>query len=173
MDWGLKLALESNIYQHPGSAGQFPPPLQGGGGGGTFDGMEVIDAKIAAAEARTDAKFAEMIGELKALRTDLHHMPSTTAMIGTMGGFTALAISILLAVSALSGQMFGIGMDAQQVSDRAVQSAAQRVQPQIDALASSNRDLDRKIDDLIRAIQEPKMRGNGGDVPAPYVDPSK
>lgn len=39
----------------------------------TFDNMSddaIVDAKIAAAEARTDAKFAEMMGELKASRAE-------------------------------------------------------------------------------------------------------
>ncbi|CAM3518715.1 hypothetical protein G6L26_007540 [Agrobacterium radiobacter] len=158
--------MAAEIHNLHGDAGQISPPLQQGGGGGTFDNMDIVDAKIAAAEARTDAKFAEMMGELKAMRTDLSHMPSTITMIGTMGAFTGVMITVVLALFALSGQMFGIGMDAQQVSERAVQTASDRLQPKIDNLAESNRDMNAKMDAIIRGLND-RMMGSG-ETPAPY-----
>lgn len=152
--------MAAEIHNLHGDAGQISPPLQQGGGGGTFDNMDIVDAKIAAAEARTDAKFAEMMGELKAMRTDLSHMPSTITMIGTMGAFTGVMITVVLALFALSGQMFGIGMDAQQVSERAVQTASDRLQPKIDNLAESNRDMNAKMDAIIRGLND-RMMGSG------------
>ncbi|MFK3847898.1 hypothetical protein ACI2J5_00160 [Agrobacterium pusense] len=160
----------NNVTPFRGIKGNSAVPLQGGGGGGTFDGMEVVDAKIAAAEARTDAKFAEMMGELKAMRADLSHMPSTITMIGTIGAFTGVMISIVLALFALSGQMFGIGMDAQQVSERAVQTASDRIQPKINDLAESNRDMSAKMDALIRGLND-RMMGSG-EMPTPYKPPN-
>ena len=143
--WGLSVAYENNIYPHPGSAGQFPPTLQQGGGGGTYDGMDLVDAKIAAAEARTDAKFAEVLGELKAMRVEMSHGPSTWSMVATMGGFTAATIAIVLAALAYGGQMFGVGMDAQQVSERAVQAVQKANQPLQD-------DVRRIAEELSKAL---------------------
>lgn len=140
------------------------PHLKHGGGGGTFDGMDVIDAKIAAAEARTDTKFAEVIGELKAMRTELAHMPSTWTMVGTIGAFTAAASGLLIAVLALSSQMLGIGMDAQQVSERSASSAIERVQPQIDTLNANYVGMNSKLDQVLTAIGNTKLPN---DVDAP------
>lgn len=56
----------------PAASGPPPPPLPPGGGGGTSGGMnEIIDAKIAASEARTDANFARLVGKLDLLAADL------------------------------------------------------------------------------------------------------
>lgn len=113
-----------------------------------MDGMEIVDAKIAAAEARTDAKFAEVMGELKAMRVEMAHAPSTWSMVATMGGFTAATIAIVLAALAYGGQMFGIGMDAQQVSERAVQAVQKANQPLQDDVRRIAEELSRALPDF-------------------------
>lgn len=121
--------------------------LKGGGGGGTFEGMEVVDAKIAAAEARTDTKFAELLGELRLINQQIDHVEKSTGglrstVIGTGIGVVAVAIAVM----AYGAQWFGIGMDAQQVSERAAQSALEKVQPQMQS-------LDGKLDQLLQATR--------------------
>ncbi|TKV76722.1 hypothetical protein [Rhizobium sp. AU243] len=141
---------------------------------GISESMETVDAKIAAAEARTDTKFAELLGELRLINQRMEHVErSTSGMRSTVIGTGIGVVAVVIAIMAYGAQWFGLGMDAQQVAERAVQGAAQQVQPQIDALASSSKDLDGKLNLIIRALGEPKMLGNGGDIPAPYKEPSK
>ena len=94
------------------------PPLQSGGGGSTFDGMEaLIDAKVAAAEARTDTKFAEVLGELKAIKASTSGLKTTVILTG-IG-----AIAVVVAIIAYGGSMFGTGLSV----DTIAQHAAERV----------------------------------------------
>lgn len=132
--------------------------LQDGGRDGTSDNMDVIDAKIAAAEARTDAKFAEMIGQLSTMRAEINgrldtmnaraeHVEKSTAGIKTTVIVTAIAaLGLTVAIMAFGSQWFGLGMDAQQISQRAAQSAVDSSKARID-------DLDRKLDQLLQATR--------------------
>jgi len=77
--------------------------LKTGGGGGTFDGMDpgtkdYIDAKTEATRAQNDARFAEVLGEMKAIGARVDVMGATLGAeisklrsdIGTeIGGLTA------------------------------------------------------------------------------------
>ena len=82
--------------------------LKHGGGGGTSGGMDAIDAKIAAAEARTDTKFAELRGDLKDFATKRTVWSGVASVIGAV----VAAISLLLAILAFSGSRFDSGMSA-------------------------------------------------------------
>lgn len=79
--------------------------LKQGGGGGMSGGMDTVDAKIAAAEARTDTKFAELRGDLKDFATK-----------GTVWGAVASGVvailGVLVGLIAFGGDRFdaGIGM---------------------------------------------------------------
>lgn len=75
--------------------------LKPGGGGGTLPPMETVDAKIAAAEARTDTKFAELRGDLKDF-----------ASKGTVWGAMATAVAVILAALAFAGDRFDAGVGA-------------------------------------------------------------
>jgi hypothetical protein len=75
--------------------------LKSGGPGGTSGGMDVIDSKIAAAEARTDTKFAELRGDLAKFATK-----------GTVWGAVGTAVALLLAVAAFGGDRFDAGMSS-------------------------------------------------------------
>ena len=82
------------------------------GGGGTLPPVDVIDAKIAAAEARTDTKFAELRGDMAErfgrLDAELAKKPSTGALVGT-----AIAIvAVLLAALAFAANRFDAGVSA-------------------------------------------------------------
>ncbi|MNE73901.1 hypothetical protein D3C80_1699380 [compost metagenome] len=85
-----------------------------------------------------------------------------STVIGTGIGVVAVVIAIM----AYGAQWFGLGMDAQQVAERAAQSSSQRIQPQIDGLASSNTELNAKIDTLLKSLND-RMMGSG-ETPAPY-----
>lgn len=132
--------------------------LKFGGGGGTFDSMDLVDAKIAASEARTDAKFSEMIGQLSTMRAELggkldtmnarsEHVEKSTAGIKTTVIVTAIAaLGLTVAIMAFGSQWFGLGMDAQQISQRSAQTAIDSSKARID-------DLDKKLDQLIQVTR--------------------
>lgn len=104
-------------------------------GGGTSGGMDVVDAKIAAAEARTDTKFAEVVGELRLIERSTSGLKATIIVTG---------ISVVALVAAILGwgtSMFGTGMDAQTVADRAATSVEQRLSAQLQTTAARYEEL--------------------------------
>lgn len=110
-----------------------PPVLKHGGGGGTSNGMETVDAKIAAAEARTDTKFAELRGDLAKFATK-----------GTVWGAMATALGIVLATASLAGNRFDAGMSVR--SSLEAVSAGQKVR---------DAEQDRKLDEILRRLPAP------------------
>lgn len=104
--------------------------LHSGGGGGTSGGMDTVDAKIAAAEARTDTKFAELRADLKDFATK-----------GTVWGAMGTAVALILAAVAFAGDRFdaGVGM-----SDK-IAEQAERDAKQDRAVTDMNSKLDRII----------------------------
>lgn len=115
--------------------------LKSADGGGTLPPMETVDAKIAAAEARTDAKFAELRGglssdfaDLKAeIKTELASKPGTATLIGTLAATAALILGAL----AYGGDrlQMGIGLADQR------QAQLQR-----------DNEQDRKFDEILKRL---------------------
>lgn len=136
--------------------------------GTSMEHMETVDAKITAAEARTDTKFAELLGELKLMNQRLDHVErSTSGMKSTVIGTGIGVVAIVIAVMAYGAQWFGLGMDAQQVSERAVSAAVDKIQPQINAASKANSDLDTKIDVMMKAISAIQPSGSQIQPPRP------
>jgi hypothetical protein len=114
--------------------------LKGGGGGGTSGGMDtaLIDAKVAASEARTDSKFARLDGKIDLLverSTDARTEARATrrTVIGTGLSIAAL----LIAIFALYTSSFTLGSrisdvaraEARQTYDQLQARDAQRALP--------------------------------------------
>ena len=108
--------------------------LKHGGSGGTFGGMDNVDAKIAAAEARVDTKFAELRGDLAKFATK----ETVWAAAGTVGG-TILAV--LLAVAAFGGDRFDAGMSSQSAVAALAQEQRNRDEAQ-----------DKKFDEILARL---------------------
>jgi hypothetical protein len=112
--------------------------LKKGGPGGTSGGMDTVDSKIAAAEARTDTKFAELRGDLAKFATK----GTVWAAAGTLGG-TILAV--LLAVLAFGGDRFDAGM-----------SASSAVAPFVAAQRERDAAQDKKLDEILSRLPPAK-----------------
>lgn len=115
--------------------------LKQGGGGGMSGGMDTVDAKIAAAEARTDTKFAELRGDLNAqfgeIKTQLASKAGTGTVIGTgLGLFAAVA-----ALIAFGGDRFDAGLGMSDVR----QAQLERDQRQ-----------DAKLDEILKRLPPAK-----------------
>lgn len=96
--------------------------------------MDTVDAKIAAAEARTDTKFAELRADLKDFATK-----------STVWQAAATIIAVVLAAIAFGGDRFdaGIGMaDTQQKQlqrDQQQDQAVQRMEGKLDQLIAAQK----------------------------------
>jgi hypothetical protein len=117
-----------------------PTPLHGGGGGGTFDGMSIVDAKIAAAEARTDTKFAELVGELRVIERSTNGIKATTVLTGIS------VVAVVAAILSWGTAMFGTGMDAQTVADRAAVSVEMRMTEQLQTSIARYEEMTTRLD---------------------------
>lgn len=106
--------------------------LKTGGGGGTSDGMDAVDAKIAASEARTDTKFAELRGDLKDF-----------AKKSTVWQAAATIIAVVLAAIAFGGDRFDAGMGvgdmkaAQVERDQKQDQAVQSIESKLDQIIAA------------------------------------
>lgn len=119
-----------------------------GGGGPTSTGMEAVDAKIAAAEARTDTKFAQVLARLDAIEKSTHGMKTTVIL-------TAIAaVGLVVAVMGWGNQMLGTGMNVQAISDHSAQNAIAQTQPKFDAIDKQFTDLNTRFSTLIEAVQK-------------------
>jgi len=98
---------------------------------------EEIDAKIAVSEARGDTKFAELLGEIKAMRADItgqfgvltarveHVERSTSGLKAIIVGTGIAAVGVVIAVLAFGDQLFGLGIGASDIANAAAQKAIQ------------------------------------------------
>lgn len=121
----------------PSAPRETEPTLYGGGGGGTYGGMDAVDAKIAASEARTDTKFAE-------LRGDLGKFATTGAVWAAAGTAIATILGVLLAVMAFGGDRFDAGM-----------SAGGAVAPIVEQQKARDAAQDEKLDEILRRLPQP------------------
>jgi hypothetical protein len=117
-----------------GERGIPDPHLNFGSGDGTLPPMDTVDAKIAAVEARTDTKFAELRGDLKDFATK-----------STVWRGVAVVIATLLAAMAFGGDRFdaGIGMadvrQAQMQKDADQDKTVHEINGKLDQLIAAQR----------------------------------
>jgi hypothetical protein len=139
--------FEAEIARIEAGSNPFPLdelPLKNADGSGTSPDVEIVDAKIAAAEARTDTKFAELRTDLAkdfgALSTQLASKPGTGTLIGT----AVAIVGILLAALSYGGDRLAMGVG---LADSR-QEQLKRDQEQDTATKAT----DRKLDELLRRI---------------------
>lgn len=124
-------------------------PLNHGGGGGTSDGMDTVDAKIAAAEARTDTKFAQLRGDLNVqfgeVKTQLASKAGTGAMIATVVGTGLGLLAAVLSMLALGANRFDAGMTVRSAIESGLTESNKRDDAQ-----------DAKLDEILKRLPPPK-----------------
>jgi hypothetical protein len=125
-----QLALVRNLKQQNVALESENHALKSGGPGGTSGGMDVTDAKIAAAEARVDTKFAELKGALNQFATK-----------NTVWGAVGTAVAIGLAVAAFGGDRFDGGMGVSGI-----------VQPIVSAQTKRDEAQDKKLDEILSRL---------------------
>ena len=113
-------------------------PLKDGDGSGTSGGMDTVDAKIAAAEARTDTKFAELRGDLKDFATK-------TTVWQAVGTIIVSVLGVLLAVLAFGGDRFDGGLSVGGIISQVQGEQKARDQAQ-----------DAKLDEILKRLPPPK-----------------
>lgn len=122
--------------------------LKTGGGDGTSGDMSLVDAKIAAAEARTDTKFAQVLARLDAIEK------STSGLRLNVWLAAATALGLGIAAMAFGASQFGNGV---MVTSAAVQDAAEAKRLSQENTAELKR-LSDQIQSFIQAFQpEPKQ----------------
>jgi hypothetical protein len=102
---------------------------------------EEVDAKLETVEARTDAKFAQLIGEfdtkLAGLRGDMLEIKASlaplaglksTIVITSISSVIALA-ALLLGLLAYGGDRFGAGIEMSTVANEAARRAVEQALP--------------------------------------------
>jgi hypothetical protein len=143
-----KLAAWKKMQADAAQQIEILPASTFGGGGPTSTGMDAVEAKIAAAEARTDTKFAQVLGELRAIEKSTAGIKTTVVVTGIA------AVALVVAIFGWGNQMFGTGMDVQSISDHSAKNALQQVQPKFDAIDAQFADLNAKIGTVLEAIQK-------------------
>lgn len=119
--------------------------LKGGDGGGTFNDMDVVDAKIAAAEARTDTKFVELGRALDKLATKDDVAASQTATRNSVWTAIGVALGIILAVLAFAANRFDAGV-----------SAGGAIAPYVAAQQQRDHSQDAKLDEILKRLPPTK-----------------
>lgn len=120
--------------------------LKFGDGDGTSGGMDVLDAKIAAAEARTDTKFAALTGKLDLMNSRLDGIKDATSGLSFNTWLAAgSAVGVVLAAMAIGVSQFGNGV---MVTTAAVNDAAEAKRVSL----QNAEDLKKVADDLARLV---------------------
>ena len=115
--------------------------LNMGGGGGTLPPMDAVDAKIAAAEARTDTKFAELRADLRGLPNKAEMHADASSLRNNVWGAALTALAITLAVVAFGGDRFDAGM-----------GAGSAVAPIVEQQKARDAAQDKKLDEILSRL---------------------
>ncbi|MBW6531903.1 hypothetical protein KZ820_14270 [Sphingomonas sp. RRHST34] len=102
--------------------------------------MDAVDAKVAAAEARTDTKFAELRRDMDSFAT------RSTVWKGVASTIAAIvtAVGVILAVIAFGGDRFDAGM-----------SAGGSIAPIVEQQKARDAAQDEKLDEILRRLPQP------------------
>lgn len=96
-----------------------------------FVSRDALESKIEAVEARADARFERIMGELRTanaeLRGDIQAVGARTLDKYTAAGIAIGMVALIYALLAYGGDMFGLGISVKQVAHEAAMEAASQV----------------------------------------------
>lgn len=125
----------SQLADHPRFPGK---PLETSGDGGDSTGMDVVDAKIAAAEARSQTALAGAMGEVRAefakINARLDGLPTRGTVYGAVLTAALTVVALLIAAVALGNDMLARGFTASEVAQAAAERALERQAAQVQAV---------------------------------------
>lgn len=140
----LRQALRANEQALDAAETQHGAPLKTGGGGGTSSYMEpaskeYVDLKTALTSAQNDARFAEVLAEMKALGDAIRGKPSTWQMVGAVFAGAATILGVLLAALSFGGDRFdgGVGLADQRQEQLQRDADQDAIIKRLDALLAS------------------------------------
>ncbi|WP_420960063.1 hypothetical protein [Brucella sp. IR073] len=130
--------------------------------------MSEVDAKIAASEARTDTKFAQVMGEFRLLnqrfdhfdqrlgkveqRLDHHELVFSSLRLNIWLA-SATTVGLVIAILSWGTSMFGVGLDAQTIAEQAGKNAVQQVQPRLDNMETRLGNLEKQVGEILTTLQ--------------------
>ena len=83
-----------------------------------------VEAQIAAAEARTDTKFAELRGDLRVILQTMAEMRSgQRATQALVVGSAFAAVAVIIAALSFGATWFGLGINASDIASKAADRA--------------------------------------------------
>ena len=114
-----------------------------------------MELRIAASEARTDTKFAQLLGGIETMRAELGgelkamsariagvegRLGSVESRLGTVEGYAAgikfwvigtgiAVLALAIAIFAFGNDRFGLGLGVSAIADRAAQRAVEQALP--------------------------------------------
>lgn len=130
--------------------------IAGGGGGDDGGSMDndlkiYVDAQDDKTRAQNDARFAEVLAELRIIRDTAASSRSVWgAALATIAAIAGLFIGII----AIEGDRFESGLTA---SD----TIAKVIQPVVDAQEERDSDQDRKLDRILTAVEQIRDKPQG------------
>ncbi|KAB2701349.1 hypothetical protein [Brucella lupini] len=126
--------------------------------------MSEVDAKIAAAEARTDTKFAEMMGELRVISGKLEHLDEnyreTRKSISSVKTTVLVtAVTTIIAIGGLfytalqyGNSMFSAGLDTQTIAEQSAKNVVLQAEPRFATMNANFERLDKNYQTLQQQI---------------------
>lgn len=135
--------------------------LKSAASGGTYNSMSEVDAKIEAAEARTDTKFAEMMGELRVISGKLEHLDENyretrTSISSLKSTVIVTAVTTVLAIGGLfytalqyGNSMFTAGLDTQTIAEQSAKNALNQIQPSVDQLGTAVKKSNDRLSEIM------------------------
>lgn len=133
------------IRQMPGVGSQHGsnPPF-GGDDGMEITSKEYIDAKADAVRAQNDARFAEVMSEIRALPT----LRDNQSMKWNIWGAAIAAAGLIVGILAFAGDRFNGGVQVASVSVQQAQEAKEISRKNAEAIEGVN----NKLDELLKML---------------------
>lgn len=118
-----------------------------------IDIKDYVDARTDMVRAQNDARFAELITEIRTVGAKLDHVPSTWTMIGTIIAAAVGAVGLVLGILAFAGDRFDGGVAASDLVTKASELQAEKIAAFTEQQVLRDSLQDAKLDQILRAVE--------------------